>query len=116
MFGKEIEYVILDELKFGDGKGTNLRLEENEKGRKRITLWSSLSSEWRPMYRYDVDNSWEKWKKTHANIHSEERKNWGVPGGSPKVERSSKNAKRKPGPKAGTKRTANSKSARNNSK
>ena len=44
----QLEYKMLEELKFGDpdNPGTWLRLEESERGTKVIRHWSSLSKQW----------------------------------------------------------------------
>ena len=66
MFG-EIEYKVIDEVKFGpeDNPGTWLRLEETAKGTRVIRSWSGAGKNhyWKIMYRYDVDNQWKQWKK-----------------------------------------------------
>lgn len=71
----QLEYKILEELKFGDpnNPGTWLRLEENERGGLVIKTWSTLSKQWNIMYRYNVEENWEKWKKLSCRfIQSEE--------------------------------------------
>ena len=99
-------YDVIDEIIYGE---TKLRLEENEKGRQIITCWSSLSKSWKSLYRYDIENNWNTWKKLHANLHSEKSHNGRDTGSDQKLERTSRNAKSKPGPKPGAKRTKNSK-------
>ena len=73
------EYKILEELKFGDPDkpGTWLRLEESERGTKVIRHWSSLSKQWNVMYRYKVEENWEKWKNyaTKAALQTEKSSN-----------------------------------------
>jgi hypothetical protein len=71
----QLEYKILEELKFGDPDkpGTWLRLEESERGTKVIRHWSTLSKQWNVMYRYNVEENWEKWKRLSCRfIQSEE--------------------------------------------
>ena len=66
--------IILDTLEFGK-EGTKLLLVESESGKSRyIQMWSSLSKRWNTMHRYNVETEWEKWKATHARIHSEKSK------------------------------------------
>ena len=61
-----IEYDILEELNIGD---TQLRLVQNINSKKKaIQSYSSLSSQWNVMHRYDVENQWQTWKKTAASI------------------------------------------------
>lgn len=71
MWGETV-YTIIDELKFGKKKNTGvwMRLEETEKGRRVIRLWSGQGKTryWKVMYRYDVDENWNRWKRTHANV------------------------------------------------
>ena len=71
----QLEYKILEELKFGDpnNPGTWLRLEESESGGLVIRTWSTLSKQWNVLYRYNVEENWEKWKKLSCRfIQSEE--------------------------------------------
>lgn len=69
---QEIEYEVVEELKFGPKKnpGTWLRLEKSPKGKHVIRCWSGAGKDkyWKVMYRYDVLNAWESWKKTHASL------------------------------------------------
>lgn len=60
----DIKYKVVDEVKLGkDGKiGTHLRLVENQKGKKVIQSWSSLSQQWNVMYRENVEDTWKSWK------------------------------------------------------
>ena len=65
---------IIDEIVIGpqDNPGTHLRLVETHNTKKRyIQCWSSLSNQWNSMYRYNVEENWLSWKKTHASIYSE---------------------------------------------
>jgi hypothetical protein len=66
----DIKYEVLDEIKIGKGKkiGTHLRLVQSQKGKKVIQCWSSLSSQWNTMYRYNVDEAWTQWKNTETGI------------------------------------------------
>ena len=65
-----IEYRVIDSIQFGGLKnGTYLQLvvNKNMNGRKPkeyIRSWSSLSKQWNIMYRYNVEESWNKWKRT----------------------------------------------------
>lgn len=66
-----IEYDIIDAINIG--KGTQLRLVENTKSKKRaIQSWSTLSKQWNVMHRYNVDESWAGWKRIADSI--QERK------------------------------------------
>ncbi len=69
---KQADRKVLDELKFGDPKkpGTWIRLEQTENGRHYITLWSSLTKRFNPMYRYDIETNWTKWKALHARLYA----------------------------------------------
>ena len=73
------EYKIIDELKFGDPDipGTWLRLEESESGKRVIRHWSSMSKQWNVMYRYNVQENWEMWKRheTETSLPAKERTN-----------------------------------------
>lgn len=71
----QLKYKILEELKFGDpnNPGTWLRLEESERGELVIKTWSTLSKQWNVIYRYNVEENWEKWKRLSCrSIQSEE--------------------------------------------
>jgi hypothetical protein len=62
-----VEYDVLDEVKFGTG--THLRLVENIRTKRRaIQLWSPLSKQWIVSNRYDVEENWISWKRTEKNI------------------------------------------------
>lgn len=67
---KPTEYDVLEELKFGDQKnpGTWLRLEKSQTGRVVIRIYSGAGKNryWNVMYRYNVEQNWESWKKIHA--------------------------------------------------
>lgn len=66
----EEELKLIDEIKIGkkSAPGIHMQLLESLKGKRYIKLWSTLSKEWRTMYRYDVDENWIKWKKTAERI------------------------------------------------
>ena len=70
----QLEYKILEELKFGDpdNPGTWLRLEESERGTIVIKHWSTLSKQWNVMYRYNVEENWEKWKRLSCRFTQSE--------------------------------------------
>ena len=46
------------------------RLVEDDTGRQRIQLWSSVSKQWRVMYRYSVQEVWDKLKVRHEQIRT----------------------------------------------
>ena len=71
----EIETTVIDELKIGpeDNPGLHMRLEETERGKRYVKLWSTLSKSWKTMYRYDVMTNWNKWKR-YADLHAERSK------------------------------------------
>lgn len=101
----EIDYLLVEEVVIGD---TKLRLVQNPNNKsKYIQLWSSLSNQWNIAYRYDVEESWNKWKK-YADIHSERRKQRDRARNDLLVERPRKTPKRKPKSKASVKRSKNS--------
>jgi len=54
------ELKTVEEITFGNNK---MRLVESEKGNQYIQTWSSLSKDWSTMYRYNIEESWESWKK-----------------------------------------------------
>jgi hypothetical protein len=72
MFG-EIEYEVLEELKFGDPKnpGTWLRLEQSPKGNRVVRMWSGAGKNryWKVMHRYNVEEQWNRWKRTCQRTH-----------------------------------------------
>lgn len=72
MFG-EIEYEVLEELKFGDpgNPGIWLRLEQSPKGKKVVRVWSGAGKDryWNVMHRYNVEEQWNKWKRLCQRIH-----------------------------------------------
>lgn len=70
MFGEQ-ELKTLDELNIGTG--TKLRLVQTEKGSKRVESWSQASKSWNVMYRYNVEEAWEGWKKTSESIKSRKK-------------------------------------------
>ena len=75
----QLEYEVVEELKFGDPKnpGTWLRLEVSERGNHVIRLWSGSGRdrEWKVMYRYNVEENWNSWKKIfNAKLHSKKPK------------------------------------------
>ena len=74
----EFEYEPVEkEIKFGKkDTGTRLRLvtmKGSNSGKQYIQLWSSLSKEWKIMYRYNVEDEWSKWKK-YASVHAKRQK------------------------------------------
>ena len=46
------------------------RLVEDDTGRQRIQLWSSVSKQWRVMYRYGVEQKWQDLKTLHEQIRT----------------------------------------------
>lgn len=56
---------VVEELTVGD---TKYRLVETESGRQSVELWSSLSKQWRVMYRYDVERQWENTKRINEKV------------------------------------------------
>ena len=66
----DIEYRVIDSIQIGSLKdGTYLQLVVNNnssgpKPKEYIRSWSSLSKQWNIMYRYNVEESWNKWKRT----------------------------------------------------
>lgn len=66
----DIEYRVIDTIQIGGLKGgTYLQLVTNKYSkdsspREYIRSWSSLSKQWNIMYRYNVEESWNKWKRT----------------------------------------------------
>ena len=69
MFGDQ-DFDVIGEINIGTG--TQLRLIQTSRGKKRIETWSSLSKRWNVMYRYDVMEAWEAWNRIAKGI--EERK------------------------------------------
>ena len=72
------EYIqVGKEIKFGEkALGTRMRLvtmKGSVSGKQYIQLWSSLSKEWKIMYRYNVEDEWSNWKK-YASIHAKRQK------------------------------------------
>lgn len=57
-----VEYDILDELSIGD---TKMQLCQTFSGKTTvIRIWSSLSKQWKVLYRCgDIEEIWKKWKK-----------------------------------------------------
>jgi len=72
MFG-DIQYEVLEELKFGDQEnpGIWLRLEQSPKGKKVVRVWSGAGKDryWNVMHRYNVEEQWNKWKRICQRIH-----------------------------------------------
>jgi len=66
----DIEYRVIDTIQFGGLKsGTYLQLvvnkySKNSSPKEYIRIWSSLSKQWNIIYRYNVTDSWNKWKRT----------------------------------------------------
>lgn len=66
----DIEYRVIDTIQIGGLKGgTYLQLVVNKYSkdsspREYIRSWSGLSKQWNIMYRYNVEESWNKWKRT----------------------------------------------------
>lgn len=56
---------VVDAIEVGNNM---MRLVATEKGTKSIQLWSSLSKEWRTMYRHKVDREWAEWKKLSKRL------------------------------------------------
>lgn len=56
---------VVEELTVGD---TKYRLVETESGRQFVELWSSLSKQWRVMYRYDVERQWKNTKRINKKV------------------------------------------------
>lgn len=70
MFGEQ-KFDIIDTLSIGTG--TEMRLVQTERGSRRIESWSSLSKQWNVMYRYNVDDAWQRWKKTADGINARKK-------------------------------------------
>lgn len=113
---KSIDFVgdlkVIGDIAIGD---TKLRLVATEKGRQYIQLWSSLSKQWKVMYRYKVEENWNLWKKlADAKLHTKKS-------GRPKSRSdnelvgTTKSPKRKPRAKASPKQPKDSKLSRNKS-
>ena len=67
-----IEYDVIEELTIGD---TRFRLvEDHVRKSRKIQLWSSLSKQWNVTHRRNVDEQWQRWKKTAANIQGRKEK------------------------------------------
>lgn len=63
----QIEVDILKELSIGTG--TQLRLVESIKTKnKSIQIYSPMSKDWHTLYRYDVENTWNRWEKLCQRI------------------------------------------------
>lgn len=72
---KPVEFDIIEEIRIGD---TQLRLCSSLSGKSIfIQLWSSLSSKWNTMYRYNVEIEWDKWKR-YASLYSKKQKDRGI--------------------------------------
>lgn len=112
-FFSQASYKILEELEFKKPRsktaGTHLRLIESESGKQYIQLWSSLSKRWTTVHRYNVDEEWLKWKKTHANIHLRRSKNKTKTRRSVQLEGTADDAGRTTKPKTRTVSTKDSK-------
>lgn len=67
MFNPEAStYSTVEELQIGD---TKMRLLQSRKGKFIVQLWSSLSNQWRTMYREkDAHDQWLSWKATAVSI------------------------------------------------
>ena len=67
----DLDKKVIDEIKIGKKKkpGTHLQLVESPNGKRYINLWSSLSKQWNIMYRYNVDEAWDRWKRTAERIN-----------------------------------------------
>lgn len=64
----QLEYDILEELEWG--RGMKMRLCQAHGSRNKVVqIWSSLSKNWKNMYRYDVNNNWNWWKN-YAELYS----------------------------------------------
>jgi hypothetical protein len=66
----DIEYRVIDTIQIGGLKGgTYLQLvvnkySKNSSPKEYVRIWSSLSKQWNIIYRYNVTDSWNKWKRT----------------------------------------------------
>ena len=105
------EYVqVGKEIKFGEKpSGTRMRLvtmKGSLSGKQYIQLWSGLSKEWKIMYRYNVEDEWNNWKK-YASIHAKRRKQppTRTVGRSDDVGRTKKPTRKQSKPKTSTKAT-----------
>jgi hypothetical protein len=69
----DIEYRVIDTIQIGGLKGgTYLQLVVNQNSKKAspkeyIRGWSDLTKQWNVMYRYNVAESWKKWKRTEIS-------------------------------------------------
>lgn len=106
---KKADFKVVEEIKFGES-GTYLRLTESEYGKRYIQCWSSLSNDWHNMYIYNIDEEWQKWKKTHAGLYPKRRKNERTVGRSLQLGGTTDN------PKRTTRRKTSNESAKRNRK
>lgn len=66
----DIEYRVIDTIQIGSLKdGTYLQLvvnkySKNSSPKEYIRIWSGMSKQWNIIYRYNVTDSWNKWKRT----------------------------------------------------
>ena len=64
----QLKFDIVDEIKWG--KGMHMRLVESHKKKTQsVQIWSSLSGQWKTMYRYKVEGKW-KWWKNYAELYT----------------------------------------------
>lgn len=65
----ERDYKVIETIVIGPAfGGTYLQLVAERTSQKEyIRLWSSLSKQWKIMYRYNVTESWRKWKRTEKS-------------------------------------------------
>jgi hypothetical protein len=104
----QASYKLVNEIRFG-AEGLHLRLVESESGKRYIQCWSGLSKQWNIMSRYDVDEQWAKWERTHANLYIKRFENKQSLGRDVQLGRSTDNAKRTTRRKASASGTKNRK-------
>jgi len=65
----KLDYRVVENIVIGSAfGGTHLQLVADRTSQKEyIMLWSTLSKQWRIMYRYNVNTAWNKWKRTEES-------------------------------------------------